>query len=70
MIENTFELFPKISKKGSPIPFLITESRKIILPFHASQEIQNKISHSWKSQNLNSRGRKIGLQQESQITEK
>ena len=45
--------------KGTPVPFLITESRKIIWPFHASREIQNKISRSRKSQNSNSRGRKI-----------
>ena len=32
--------------EGSPISFLITESHKIIWSFHASQEIQNKISHS------------------------
>ena len=35
------------------MPFLITESRKIIWPFHASREIQNKISRSRKSQNSN-----------------
>ena len=29
----------RIKKKGSPIPFLITESRKIIWPFHVSREI-------------------------------
>ena len=27
--------------KGSPIPFLITESRKIIWPFHSSREIDH-----------------------------
>ena len=48
-------------QEGSSIPFLITESRKIILPFHASQEIENKISCSRKSQNSNSRERKIDL---------
>ena len=54
--------------KGSPIPFLITESRKIIWPFHASWEIQNKISHSRKSQNPNSREHNVDLYQESRIT--
>ena len=51
--------------KWSPIPFLITESRKIIWPIHTSREIQNKISRSQKSQNSNSRRRKIDLYQES-----
>ena len=55
--------------KGSPIPFPITESRKIIWPFHASRGIQNKISRSRKSQNSNSRGHKLDLYQESRITE-
>ena len=57
-------------ERGPLIPFLITESRKIILRFHASREIQNKISRWRKSQNSNSRGRKIGLYQELRITEK
>ena len=52
------------------IPFLITESRKIIWPFHASREIQNKISRSRKSQISNSHGRKMDLYKESRITEK
>ena len=56
--------------RGSPIPFLIIESHKIIWPFHASREIENKISRSRKSQNSNSRGRKIDLHQKSRIMEK
>ena len=49
----------RVKYKGSPIPFLITESRKIIWSFHASREIQNQISRSRKSQNSNSRGGKL-----------
>ena len=43
------------------VPYTLSDnrSRKIIWPFHTSQEIENKISCSRKSQNLNSRGRKI-----------
>ena len=52
------------------IPFLITELHKIIWPFHASRETQNKISRSQKSQSSNSLGRKLDLHQESRITEK
>ena len=40
------------------------------LAFSRITEIQNKISRSRKSQNSNSRGRKMDLYQESQITEK
>ena len=50
---------------GSPIPFLITESLKIIWHFHTSREVQNKISRSRISQNSNSHLRKIGLYHES-----
>ena len=34
------------------MPFLITESRKIIWPFHALRKIQNKISRSRKNEKL------------------
>ena len=53
-LEDPLSYTHQVLYGGSPIPFLITESLKIIWYFHTSRQIQNKISHSRISQNLNS----------------